>query len=644
MTATNIRTVTYSFPSVSATLTSGSNRDLSKTCSLYEVTAGAVSIEEAWIEVYFSDDIGAAASLTALSIGAQIDGGGFTNLFTLTDTITNSGEAQNYIYACTATSFFQSNWTADSHTVDIRITPTGVATNNHCARLHLTVRYDEMAVIRVKTIRVPIETTRTTLTTSFQTVGGSTAILGTSQLPESIWNIESASLELWFNEATNSTGNFNLQTRINGANAAVNYRSNSALNSARWGMAIREIVSLLSTSDLSLECLSETTTGRINMIGGWLAITYSYDHSNTTERWVSVIKGGIDEEGRMGATAVADQSAYGSRYFVTEDTPTLKPSAVYAFFNSAAGFNLSLACGNQSDTTYVPTAGNLQCGQWSVCHRIDAGGTAGADFGSFALGGNDLKTRWRSSNASEGFNMSGFILINYTHSGSNIDDTRDNWTVFHLIAETGADAISRTISTSSALFEGTGSYYFINGAVIGLLGITDNVANGGFTVLAERTTGEGFRQVGDGWETMYQGTYRGDNENANITCYGVVRDSFKRWAGDLDSDRMNLNTARRWRIDCLQLGWFSIMSMVTWSQRTWEVTGSVSGASGNGLTVYIHRDSDKEPLVSALTVSGVSPSSTFNSRWYIAESVYADLYQSSAAVGRSAPFLPTAQV
>ena len=548
--ATRTKTIEFATTVDTTTLAGGANRDSSIAIYIPETISAFRSVT---LMTYFRGDNTAAASLGAVNlyIDDASDFVGATNL-SLGTPKANTGESETWSYAGDVTSYFTSNWSGTSNTWWVRYNGATCATTNHSFKLIITYDYDDTSATHIKTIRIPIESTRSTLTAAYQTIGGATAIpaVATSgaYLPEASTVLRQAFLELAGNEATpTSTVDHTTTIRINGASTITFWRSEQALSGQScWMYGCADITGLVSASSAySLEAVCSTAT-RVDNFGGWLTVTYEFSPSSSSTIYNSLLLGAIDTAGWSGGTTSADADSWGRDIFIEEPTTiTLKESGVFICSNSNAGANLSLKVGAQGFQTYTLTPGQIQLGQYSLMHRIDSGGQNGVSFTTLARGKNSYEIQsYCSTNNAGIWGLNGLLILNYTSGKSTIGVGAHTSTKHYFINPCANDTyIQSTTSASCAIAE---TEYWVTGSVTNCWANVGNSTSLTTTVNAERQSGEG---EGEGWEVIGLTTAISDNENQFSNGYYAARKSWKRYPADHDASRMDLEAARSWRTD-----------------------------------------------------------------------------------------------
>lgn len=629
--ATRLKTIEFATTADTTSLTAGTNRD--KAIDIY-IPETVVAFRNCSLQCYFRGNTSVAANLgaTTLRIGTT---SGFTtsSVSTAATPAGNSGESETWQYAFECSSFFTANWSGTSNTWYVRInTGSGAATINHSFKLLITYEYDDTSSTQIKTIHIPIESTRTLLTTSWQTIGGATAIPAVegAYLPEASVNVRQAFLELGGNAAATSTGDFTIQGRIDGVGTTDLWFSEQALlgNGCyiyfSWDITGEDL-----SSARSLEATVATTTNRVDWLGGWLTVTYEFNPTTTTTVYNSLLLGAIDTTGYMGGTSSGDQDSWGRTIFIEEPgTITMKESGVFIGHNGAAGYTVNIAVGDQGTyTPYAATASSLQLGQYSFMHRIDSGGQNGTAFTTLQRGKNSYECRLYSSNSTDAWGVNGFLIINYTSSKATSGVGAHNHSCFYQLSDTNNDNyVDRVDSRSCPIPE---TSYWLTGVVTEGGVATDNSTNQSLSVNAERQSGEG---EGEGWETIGVTQFRSDNENTFFNMRYASRKAWKRYPNDPDTDRLDIEATRSFRVDTgvLSTSWYGLW--ITYHAITFNISGSISGSGGGSVTIDAFRNDTGEKIDSA-TRSG---DGAYSITWYDdTVEIHTSAHEDSAHVGRS---------
>jgi len=644
--ALKLKTIEFAATTNVVTLATATKRTLAGSTQIF-IPESTITFKSCMLEMFASTDSATAASLTAISLGINL-GVVAESLVALSAPSANSGEAETWMFSRDVTEYFTTNWIGKSMTWTSSFTGTGVATNNHGAKLTITYQYEESTSnTQIKTIRIPIESTRTLLTSSWLTVGGAATIppFKGTYLPEAGITVRQMFLDIQANNGMNAVTNFSGQTRIGGSavlgNGLYNFNRNgtSTLNSATWIRSFIDFtpLNLTGSTNYTLEMITSLTS-RYCLPGGIITCTYEYNSSGSTVIYNSLMIGGIDTPGQIGGTTIAQQSVWDRNIYIEEpNTINIKESGVGLFFIDSAGFNLRVAVtgetsGQTSLSTYTVTPGAVQCGQYSIFHRVDSGGqnTKGLYL---KRGKNRYVIQIFSTTAQSGWNLSGFLLLNYTSGKYDLSPGSHAHTCFQYVSsgvtatrvQTSNTFVSSPIPETNYNLIGYVSY------IAYAIGVGTDQA---ITLQAMVLDNEAY---GDGWMSIYNGQGRTDNENSLNTSYGATRVSFKRWNGDTDPERLDIKSARRYRLDSCPLNYAYFGYYYTYNSIAYVISGTCSGYSGDGsgIQIDIYRvlsSTYDEHILSLVTTTG----GIFSGVWIDnTDTLFASARQDDTHVGRS---------
>jgi len=647
--ASRVKTIEYCSNTNIAGIAVNAGYQLSGATQIYITeTGGTFSFKSVVLFVDVTESGTTVASLTGGTIGIRLGATAYNNAAIIAPVV-NSGENQAWTLSRNVTSYFTSTWTGSNMTWGALVV-VNPATFNYCAKLIITYQYDDTAATnrQLKTIRIPIESTRTVLTTTFQTVGGPKAIPGLPAfLPESGVTVRDVFLELWGNDGCNSaTAHFQFQYRLNGGTAVDIHIAQVAQNSSLWVHALSDITGNANiTGDTIFEMASIQTTTRGCTVGGMIVVTYEFNSTTSTTILNSLMLGAVDTAGWIGGTTSADQGVWERTIYIEEPDPiALRPSALCLTQNDSAGYNFTVAVSGDTvsqgtGTTYTMTAGALQCGCYSLVHRIDGGATTNYNKQpgiSLKRGKNLYRVAFWSNTADAGWNLSGFLLLNYTsgvhangpqvHTHAVYQHVCDNLNSGGLRANT---SLQITPTIPETYYYLIGFVYWVNYSTIGASTDVD------FTVDAEVVAGDPLQNA-DGWLTLYTGTSRSDGENMNGWVHAAARTNFTRWNGDPDDQRINLKNARKYRLSSGGVWSGSMGYWYTYNNITYTISGTCTGFSsdGSGIPIDIYRvNTQYDDLILTTTTD---TGGTFTTWWVDnTDTLYAVGRQDDTHVGRS---------
>lgn len=559
-------------------------------------------------------------NVSGWGIRASCDGGTTWTAVTQAASFAESDENYTYLMVADVTAEFTARFSGASDTVRwgyyINATATTTGYSNVAAKLILTYEYDDTAHnTRVKTVRIPIESINARLTTSYAEIAQGTAVNQIPQLtgagaflPESSVTIRQAFLELWGNTLPSSTTDGALTLKLDAGGTEYTY---SAIdNTQDSSSSVRFMWDISAETFAAAKSLNAIVTGTtmIGFLGGWLTVTYEYDHSSSTTILNSLVLGLGEDSNNV--LASADKSVVSvERYLEEPGTLTMVQSAVWATFQ-VGGTNdtLTFKAGSQTATGYTPLFDGVLCGMSSFVHRIDAGGFRGAAL-ALARGANTFSAEWYTGTANRVGNMSCQIILNYTSSKATAGDgVHAHSCYFPILGSNRAfgTTVQASATVNPKIIEAN---YWLLG-VMPILYVTGvGTTLDGYVLDVERLAAEG-----NGWETLFSSLYTGVGENGCWMNNGACRFAFKRWPGDTDISRMDIEGARTWRIFGTSKQYGAGL-WVTWHSHTFTISGTVSGyvdVDGAGLTVRIYRTTDGMFLGETTTTAG----GAYTFTWY----------------------------
>lgn len=646
--ATRTNTVSYAFTHDATSLNAATRRDL---------TAATVQIDETssrtflsvFVEVVCRGNETSGTSMTSRMIGIKIDAVAF-NDGTISETIPNTGDQQTFRFRRDVTSYFTTNFTGSSHTVQVGVQFGGIATINHCARLIVTYQYDDAsATTRTKTVYLPLDSAASTLTTSLTEIGTNQIPQLTSGgvLPESSIAIRDQYLWIMANEGHDSgTTDDQLALGID-AEAETQFGSlEQSLDSSPWMELWWKRTDISATSAHAFKARSVATTARFPQLCAVYVVTYSYDHSASSTILNSLRIPFPNEPTTFGGATSGLQSKVSVVVPIEEPTTiTMVQSGVLCSYNmpNSALSGLNIAVGSQSHRTYTPsTLYNSPAGQQTVCQRIDSGGAAGSAI-TLARGENEITLSWyRTSTGSggAGYGMNAMLFLNYTSGKATDGAGAHNHTIELMVGGTESVGSStvKDFTYQPAIPE---SDYWTTcmGFRIDYL----MAGRGALAFMAERLSGEG---IADGWQVLQTNPFNVSNENSVNTLWCNATAAFDRHPAEPDAHRLAVESSRVWRFGTFldgtnaHGGWVAASLSFTYHTLTRSVSRAVTGydSTGAGITVNVHRVDTGELLYQATTSSGGGYAFTAYSN---VTSLYAEARQDATHVGRSNTFTPS---
>jgi hypothetical protein len=647
--ALRTNTVSYAFTHDATALAAATRREFSAITVRIDETSSR-TILSAYVEFAFRGNETSATSMASRLFGVRIDAVAWSDV-TTTETFTNTGDQHSFRFRRDVTSYFATNFTGASHSVQVAVQFGALATINHCARLVVTYQYeDASATTRTKTVYLPVESAASTLTTTLTEIGTNqipqlTGVGGV--LPEASIVVRDQYLWVMANEGHESgTTDEQLALAIDAEGETAFGLLEQALDSSPWMELFWKRTDISASSAHAFRARSVVTANRFPQICAFYVVTYSYDHSATTTVLNSLRIPLPNEPGTFGGATSGLQSKVSFTVAIEEPgTITLAQSGVLCSYNmpnsTLSGLNVSV--GSQTHRAYTPsTLYNSPAGQQTLLQRFGPGAAAGSGV-TLARGENEITLSWyRTSTGSggAGYAMNAMLFLNYTSSVATAGAGAHNHTIDLLMNGTEAVGSStvKDVTYQPAIPE-TDYWTTCMGVWIDYL----QAGRGAVTLFAERLSGEG---IADGWETLHVNPFCVSNENSVNTLWCNASARFDRHPADPDAKRLGVESSRAWRVSSFldgtnsHGGWASLAACITYHTLTRSVSRSVSGytGDGSGITVNVHRADTSDVLYQATTAAGGGYSFTAYSD---TTSLFSEARQDATHVGRSNTFTPS---
>jgi hypothetical protein len=625
--ATRLKTVEYWFPLLA---TAADNTDTNFTQITVDLPENSKVFKKVVFDVVYAD---VNTTLTGTNnrrqVSIQLGAAGYsavnnTNVYTL------SGENFVGSHSGDFTSYFAANWSGTSMTCDARFlydmsTATPLGARNLSGRLRITYEYDDTSTTHVKTVWIPLNAPVAQFSTTKP--GAATAIIPAldTELPETSKSILQTAVVVQGNTNTSGATDVSVSIEIDtdgaittglyemGGTQAMFYRFNQNVS-----FATNAAHNFFLWSGVSVTWGYHTQA--------WLVVTYTFNASTSTSVFNSLILP-MEFDSPMGAAAADWQRATRSLFVEEPATITTKQIAFFAFWDQVTALSgLNWRVGTGSFIAYGDLAG-VVAGSNAAMIRNDSAFT-------LARGENTLQADVYRSGANMGWNISGFWIVNYTSSKASAGVGAHNHTVFWSLKGHGTDAAATERVIAATAPEIPETSYFLN--AVGTY--TEYVSNStlnliGVTVQVERLAAEGGVQ----WESAYRDINQTDPETGLRYAWSQIRELFKRWPGDPSAGRMDLETARRWRVifpntAITASGFFETALIFTYHSITFEFGGEVSGSGGGTVNIDLHRATSGEKVLS----TSRSGNGAYLFSWYDnVASMFAQAREDATHLGRS---------
>lgn len=692
--ATRLKTVHHSFVTL-ASLTNDTLTNLTQT-TIYLPETGTKTFKKVTACVTMDDIVTATGgTITTKTLNLRLGAAAYTSVANA-NALTHTGENLSLHMSADYTSHFTTNWTGTSMTCDFQLqinqsTGTTLGMVNVCVTLEITYEYDDTSTTQIKSVMIPLNMPVGTLATAATTYDTIPAL--DYYLPEADKVYRNIYVVVQGNEARNAaTTDHTLTLRVGTANVTTGLYE-GAFASDRFFRYVWDVTSAWPSKTATQTWQPTNTVARNNHAQAYLVVTYEFNITSTTtlnedldasETGVDVVAAAnlgtapyvisVDSEqmlvtsvasntltvtrGYNGTTAAthstsavvkpcalnavmlpleisspmggetsADYQRASRELFIQE--PNVAPSqkmAAYMFFTKIAAIaGLNARLGTGSFVTYTDAA-SVMCGSDGLMIRNDSAFT-------LVRGRNTLNVDiYRTDTADFGWNLSGFILVNYISAVATGGIGAHNHTVFWNLQNTGTAALPSFVGIAATSITIPETNYFIS-AIGTYLDFMLAAQPAGYLLYVERLSAEG----GVEWEPVYADLQQTDAEAGLFKCYSQIRDLFYRFTGEQDSHRMNIETSRRWKLyapgnaNTSGTGWFSFGVLMTYHTITSTVADSITGFTGT-VTLDLLRTATGEKV----QTTSRSGDGAFSFTWYDdTEEVFVVAYDAGGTVGRS---------
>jgi hypothetical protein len=687
--ATRLKTVEYAFPAL-ASLTDAVLTNVTQ-ITVYLPESGTKTFREVIVR-WTCDDIitVTGGTINEFRTGLRLGAAAYTTVTNLND-IVNSGENISFQITADLTSHFTTNWTGASMTCDLQVymdQSTGTTLNlvNVCATLEITYEYDDTSTTQVKTVYIPLDAPTGALATSKPGVANATIPALDTWLPERNKVYRELFVVAQGNEARNgATTDHTLSMQIDSLAALTSGNYEGALATDRWFRYVWDITGLGMTTNATHSFFIWASVARCNHMQAYLVVTYEFDDGGpVTTAWAASAAKSIGDK-VYGTNASGKNIAFrcttagttgGTQptWNTTAGATTTDGTAVWTVlsvmnslrvpmeFESPMGGNTSADYQRASIELCIQEPGTIaddycalllfwdQSGPIAGLNaRVGTGAfTAYTDTAATLAGGNGAMLRcesalalargrqdlqadiYRNDTADLGWMTTALWMINYS-SGQHRDGVgAHNHTVCWSLTtfSTVAPSTELLIAATAPNIPET-SYHLMAG--LHYMNMTNSTTPpSAIGVQAERLSGEG----GIKWEALYGDSAHTDPEVGVHQIFAMIPRLFRRWPSDAGAGRLDIETARRWRI-ALSNGaaaFHNLDLLLNYHSITCVVTGNVTGSSGGTVTLNLCRDATGERVLST-TRSG---NGAYSFTWYCdTDTMFVEARESAALLGRS---------
>ena len=640
--ATRLKTVCFPLPNLASITDAVAANFTQITVDLPE---NSKSFKKVWVDAMALDLTTVTGNtVTEWRLSAQLGASGYTTVINTND-IVLSGENMAPFISAEFTTLFTNSWSGTSMTFDLQIylDQTGGTTFNFrsgSALLWVTYEYDDTTTTQVMNAWIPMTSAVGALPTSKSTAQDTVPALDTFLGYGSI-SYKHIMMIMEGNEANTASGvtDFVVSVQLDTTTQQNGDTHEAALASDRY---VKEHFNLMSggspifTTNAThsfYAWISTGAVGRMNHAAFTMLVVFTFDSTSANSGNISLLLPQAFEC-PMGGTTSSDYQKGNRELWIEEPaTVTTQKSAFRLYWSQIDAIaGLNARAGTQAFVAYTDTATTM-CGGNCLQKTCN-------DNITLARGRNSLSFDvYRTDATDKGWNLSGLWILNYLcgkpTDGWGAANHSVMWNI-DVIGATANQAASneRTLAATAPVIPETN--YFITG-----LGIQLQITSSGTTALysysffAERLSAEGGVQ----WERVYSNPTHDDAEAGLRTGYAQMRYFFKRWYGDADAERVDIETSRRWRLYSGQntTAYWTSTIMLSYHTITKTVSGTVTGSGGGTVYLYLHRADDNTASAGEkLLTTSRSGNGAFSFTWYDdTEDVYVDGYEDATHMGRS---------
>lgn len=606
--ATRTKTIRYAHPPLASMV---DNTLTSLTQITIYIPETVVSFQSVVARVTCMQTATATGNVTTRRLECRLGAAAYTT-HTNSNLYTGSAEDIFVQHAVDLTSHFTSNWSGTSMTFDSQAlmdgTAAGVAWTNICVEVFITYQYDDTASTQIKTVYIPLNMPATNLATTKPGTALATIPNLSTELPEASKTFRNHFITVQGNVNRAGTTDLTMTMQLDSTSAHTTGVFEGVSNTDYFYRYIWDASTLDTSASMGWYAYANATD--FNHSQAWLTVTYEFDATSSNDMFNSVILP-MELATPIGGTTSSDYQRGSREFWIQEPgTITTKQTAFYVFFDHAAAIaGLNFRIGTGSFVAYTNIAATL-AGSDAAMVRNDSAFT-------LARGRNTVNFDcYRTDTADFGTNISGFWVLNYTSGKPTGGYGEANHTIFYNMGSTfdGAASSLRSISAMAPAISATN--YFLNAVGVNYKYHSNSTGNpAGISITAERlASGEG----GLEWEPIYTDVARTDPETGIHECWAQARTFFKRYPTDADPNRVDIETARRWRAFSANASTtFDYLDMViTYHTISYTVADSISGFSGTvDLELHRSKDDSSRPgeLIATTTRSG---DGAFSFVWY----------------------------
>jgi hypothetical protein len=606
------------------------------TISIPEAATGAGLIfRNCFIEAEWGEEAAqAGANITDRAVRIRLNAGTYTTV-TNANLVTTSGESAFPQFAADVTARFTADWGTNlTRTCDIELDIDSAATTplmrNASFRLVITYEYDDTSTTQTKTVFIPMDAPLGAIPTVKTAVYTIPAL--DTYLPEAskVYRNISIVVKGNFNNTTGTTTDSTFSQEIDSLGVFTSGIFEAGQTSDRWVRWVRDSLGGF-TTNATHTWNFWGSIARFNHYQAFMVVTYDYDESSSTTIMNSV-RLPMEFSSPMGSTATTFQTDSRTLYIEEPGTITIRDCAILVYWDQAAA-NASIQTRAYNGTppafsgNYTDAAAVL-CGSNGLMRKVQAGQM------TLVRGKNTLLCDIYTTDAADlGWNLSGLWIINYTSGKHANGSAVHNHTILQNFLNHSTTASAQKNTSAAVAPVIPASEYFLSAIGIEYQYFTNTTGTpAGVSIKVERlAAGEG----GFNWENVYLDASHTDPEQGIHLCYATARSIFRRWVGDTNNDRLDIEVARRWLTSLPAASWDMLNLMLTYHGISHSKTQTITDSGGGTVTVDLYRSSNNEKVRTfSRTGNGTIPLVWFDD----VEEMYCVAREDATHVGRSENF------
>lgn len=558
-------------------------------------------------ELSWDDGNTSASNSTQRRLDLKLGAGTMTEIGDSLTTLAQTGESMFHVFTFDATAFFNANWSGSSMTLDAQTTisdSAGGNPKNVSLILYIQYEHDETSATQTKSILWSFDSLASSLPTSKISFGTIPDIEATFLEDGLVIDEVSFILEGVTGQAA-ATTDVTLSLEIDSLGVI---NSQIFEGNLRTGRAVRWIAnnpSFTTNESHTLNVWTDVGT-RFPYLAVKMLVTYRYTVATTTTV-TNFVMLPIEVEGGVGYSTDSFKSSVSRDLWIQEPgTITALNTGAQLFWirNSNQSFDPSVQINGGGYTTYdIVASGSADSGLHTAIKEFTS-------VAGLARGKNTFSLDMYINGPRLSGNVSGVMYIVYSSGKSSQGINSHNKTALHIVEAHNEreDSITHSFGPNSISIPETN--VFLNAIGYIMIYLTDGSGNNaGVSILVQRLAAEN----GPGWENAYTDICYDTFETGWRQVNALTKYCFKRWTGDPDPDRFDVQTDRITRVAFASAArnFTSVVKFVTYHSITSTVADSVSGFTGT-VTISLHRAATGEKVLETTRTGD----GAFSFTWY----------------------------